>query len=303
MNNRFTNEATTEYGKEAARLCGLDVESCVPQECLRNKHDRLVFRVRCRGLDSPSVIVKSAGTDGTTIERQLYEAVLPRLSVRTPRFFGSVESSGRRWLILEDVGNWQPSWNDACRRDLASWIAKMHIEISQTSELPLLPDRGPAFFLQRLQWTGEQLRKRLSATSEDKDRKATVRALATIDSLKRRWLEIEDCCKGVQPTLVHGDLAAENLRLVQTENGPVLFVIDWEKAGWGIPVVDLARVSLNQYLETYGGSQSPCISKRLEDAAWAGTLFAVLRHNLPAKSATSLTKHASKLARVLEQRL
>ena len=40
--------------------------------------------------------------------------------------------------------------------------------------------------------------------------------------------------------MVHGDFIAKNVR-IQEEAGPVLYAMDWEAAGWGAPVADLAN--------------------------------------------------------------
>jgi aminoglycoside phosphotransferase (APT) family kinase protein len=43
-------------------------------------------------------------------------------------------------------------------------------------------------------------------------------------------------------TLVHGDFVAKNLRVRNSQEGPILLPLDWETAGWGVPAADLAQV-------------------------------------------------------------
>jgi thiamine kinase-like enzyme len=59
--------------------------------------------------------------------------------------------------------------------------------------------------------------------------------------LERHWPELEALCRGVSRTLIHGDFVVKNLRVRPSARGPELLVYDWEFAGWGTPVSDLAQ--------------------------------------------------------------
>jgi hypothetical protein len=49
-------------------------------------------------------------------------------------------------------------------------------------------------------------------------------------------------------TLVHGDFVGKNCRVRNSSNrDPELVVFDWEKAGWGVPAVDLATNAFGVY--------------------------------------------------------
>ena len=48
-------------------------------------------------------------------------------------------------------------------------------------------------------------------------------------------------------TLVHGDLQRKNTYLRRSPDGPQLFAVDWETAGWGVPAADLTRIDLPTY--------------------------------------------------------
>ena len=62
-----------------------------------------------------------------------------------------------------------------------------------------------------------------------------------------RWAGIEAACTGVPATLTHGDIQRKNIYIRSVANGPALFLIDWETAGWGMPASDLPLVDLPTY--------------------------------------------------------
>ncbi|HEU5323465.1 MAG TPA: phosphotransferase, partial [Methylomirabilota bacterium] len=66
--------------------------------------------------------------------------------------------------------------------------------------------------------------------------------VAQFDQLEEHWDRLEQACRGLPPTLVHGDFNGKNVRVQATPTGPRLVVFDWEDAGRAVPSVDLAQV-------------------------------------------------------------
>jgi len=67
-----------------------------------------------------------------------------------------------------------------------------------------------------------------------------------LEDLARNWGRLEAISRaaGVPPTLVHGDFNGKNMRLRNDNGHGGILVFDWEVAGWGIPAVDLAQVTV-----------------------------------------------------------
>jgi aminoglycoside phosphotransferase (APT) family kinase protein len=66
------------------------------------------------------------------------------------------------------------------------------------------------------------------------------RVLTQMDVLDSHWQDLLKFCEGIPPTLAHGDFRPKNVHVKQSQTGDVLYAMDWEMAGWGNPVVDLA---------------------------------------------------------------
>ena len=67
---------------------------------------------------------------------------------------------------------------------------------------------------------------------------------ARLDDLAAHWNRLEQICDGMPRTLVHGDFNGKNIRLRSTDRDTTIVVFDWENAGWGVPAVDLAQLSV-----------------------------------------------------------
>src|SRR5207247_6113874 len=72
------------------------------------------------------------------------------------------------------------------------------------------------------------------------ERECRAGVVVAMDRVERAWGAIERACLRLPETIVHGDFRPKNGRVRQELGGPVLYGLDWELAGWGIPVVDLA---------------------------------------------------------------
>jgi hypothetical protein len=52
-------------------------------------------------------------------------------------------------------------------------------------------------------------------------------------------------CTGLPRTLVHGDLAAKNLRLLRAGNHASIVAFTWEWSGYGVPAADVYQLAAN----------------------------------------------------------
>jgi hypothetical protein len=89
-----------------------------------------------------------------------------------------------------------------------------------------------------------------------------------LDLLESRWNDVEQFCEALPRTLVHGDLSRSNLRIRPDRSAIELVAFDWEKAGWGVPLPDLARLDPHERRsaarfktsgEFFGFCADPCL--------------------------------------------
>lgn len=161
-----------------------------------------------------TLLLKSAGRD-TAREVAVYEQVLRGAGLGTAGFVtGSTRGAG--WLVLEAVPG-RPLWESA---DLAAWcatarwLARAHVRLAGAAHRldQAVPDGGLARAVAR--------EPRAAGLGEPYER-----ALALL---------------GAAPaTVVHGELFPSNV-LVREHGGPC--VVDWETAGSGCGLLDLAAL-------------------------------------------------------------
>ena len=201
-----------------------------------------VYRLELKN-GPPSVFAKRCDAASCEVERMCYEEIVPRLALSSPAYYGSVEEpDGTRWVFLEDVGRERLSAHDPTHRALASrWIARLHSTGAQVEAARRLPEAGPPRYLQHLRDGRGRIRQNLDNPALTAgERGLLLDVLATLDRVEAGWDAILRACAGIPETVVHGDFRPKNVRIRQEPTGPVLYPMDWELAGWGIPVADLA---------------------------------------------------------------
>jgi Ser/Thr protein kinase RdoA (MazF antagonist) len=147
------------------------------------------------------------------------------------------------WLFLEDAGGDLYLLDLEEHRILAGhWLATMNLSAEQIQDAIPLPDRGAEFYLQRLVWSRETIREITDNVILSESGFVLLRSLIShCDALESRWEGIEQFCRRMPLTLVHGDFAVQNARVRSGSVGKALLVIDWGGAGWGVPAPDLAQ--------------------------------------------------------------
>jgi hypothetical protein len=192
------------------------------------------------------VIAKRCPAPIASIERHIYETLLPRLSVPALRFYGLAPEPGGEfsWLFLDDAGPHEYRWELAEHRALAGHWLGMLQSINGLAELQaLLPDRSPEHYFNLLCGVRRWLVANAGNPLLSGEEKSLIRTVATqCDLIDAHWDEVQRLLERVPRTLVHGDFVNKNLRVLPGATGPALMVFDWEMAGWGIPATDLAHV-------------------------------------------------------------
>ena len=204
-----------------------------------------VYRLAGVGPGGAAVVAKRCLSERGAIEWKLYTEVLPRLPISGLHCHGSVadEDSRFRWIFLEDAGDEAPALGSERHRALAlGWLGSMHTSAQLVAAAAWLPDRSAASYLELLRQARHMTRVALEHPSLEPDGVSTLKAIITdCNGLESYWDEIDRLCERMPRTLVHGDFAEKNLRVRLLGAQETLHVMDWEKAGWGIPGADLAE--------------------------------------------------------------
>jgi Ser/Thr protein kinase RdoA (MazF antagonist) len=194
---------------------------------------------------------------------------------------------------MQDAGEAPYEYADPEHQRLAArWLARLHVGGSRIAEARSLPDRGPDHFLGRLRLAVDTLKARRETASANADLEILDGLLTQCEALELNWGEIEAFCSQLPRTIVHGDFAALNARVRSEGDEKTLLCFDWEKAGYGVPVVDMARgLDLEAYYsEVHHGW--PALS--LDDVrrmALVGRVFRPLSHNWARKTPVKLHDH------------
>jgi len=305
----MTLPATTAYedvrpGDPLLVALELGVETGVDArvEMLQDAEKSSVHRLSWWGPQPRTCVVKQYRTAVGGYERDFYRHLAHRLSVPTLHCYGSVEAEdGLVRLALEDDGDRAPSFESpGSRALLTEWAAALHMGGTSIAAASL-PDAGPDRYARRLADTTARLVSRLEIDElDEKDRAILERCLDRCRQVSSVWPDLEQVCRRFPPTLVHGDLVEENLRLRATPAGPVLIALDWEKVGWGAPAVDLVRVDPDLYWSRaqrwLGGTRA-----EFDQLVRAGLIFRVIAHRWAEKSIRKVQHAESRLSRLLAE--
>jgi hypothetical protein len=233
----------------------------------RNKSG--VYRMAGIGRDESAVIAKRCHRSTALVERTIYEQVLPRTAVVTPRYYGFVEAADRDhcWLFLEDAGDVKPT--ESHRDGIGTWVAGLHVATARLSVEVELPERGPAHFLNRLRAARDELGGGwVDAVPCEADRRVFETLVAVLERLDSRWSRVVHACEGAPRVLVHADLIRKNVRVRATADGMQVLALDWETAGWGPPAADLADLP-HRYLSR---AKFAAAGTAVPDMPWASAV-------------------------------
>lgn len=229
---------------KAWRSAGLDPVNPMKIELLRGKHNRrMVYRMVGIGPHKSNVIAKRCPQNTGVIEQAIYEQILPHLPLTGPQFYGhAAEDQEYSWLFMEDVGTelFAPEI-EAHRVVAAHWLATMHTFAPAISPAAKLPDRGPNHYLEHLKSARCNILDNVGNPALNRSDLPFLKTVARLcDQIESKWEQVQRFCERFPKTMVHGDFRPKNVRVRRKQKDTALLPFDWETAGWGIPVADLA---------------------------------------------------------------
>lgn len=212
-------------------------------ELLKRTTKSQVYRIERVG-QAGAVIAKRCEKETGTVERMIYEEVLPQLPGPSLSYYGCVDEPDEEfcWLFLEDAGEEDWLGADQYRTPAAKWVADLHLAAVTADLKARLPDRRPRHYLRQLHSARETLHDQLANPALDADGAAVLKSIVLqCEVVEAHWDEIEEFYRTMPRTLIHGDLVQENVHIRTRSQGVAFLPFDWEIAGWGVPATDLAQ--------------------------------------------------------------
>lgn len=243
-----------------------------------------VYRLAGAGPGGSAVVAKCCMADTAQVERTIYERILPRLPISHLRYYGFVEEPGDDicWLFLEDASGEAFSPHAVEHRSAAGrWLGRMHTAAQGIEVAATLPDRSPNHYRQHIRSARRKIHDNLANPALNaRDRDVLLGIMMLYMQIDLNWQQVEALCRTMPNTLVHGDFVGKNIQLQKDRQGLTVLAFDWEWAGWGTPVADLAQTrpgaDIHAYWELVKGKWPTVELDTLERLAHIGTLFRLL---------------------------
>jgi len=238
--------------KAWARLRSERVEPASVLVLKPEKKRSAVYRLENAGPAGSSLIAKRGREANLAIEVAIYREVLPHLPFRTLQCYGYTpdQDPGFGWLFLEDAGDEKySSGSQEHRASAAHWLATLHVSAAaHAGAKASWPDRGVNYYrriVSLAQDTVQQSQNNPVLNLGDLTILKSI--LSHCKVLLSHWSQVEEACNIMLQTLVHGDFSAKNVRFQRSENGPALFPLDWDNAGWGVAAADVSQTDVAAY--------------------------------------------------------
>jgi Phosphotransferase enzyme family len=214
-------------------------------ERLQKKRKGFVYRLEGVGPGGSDVIAKRSSPERLQKERTIYEQVLPALPIPTMRYYGFVEEPDEEccWLFIESASGEEYSSLTEKHCALAGrWLGLLHTSAARVAPTVPLHDRGLGYYLEQLQSACDTILRNLSNPALTADDVAMLETVVRqCEVVASHWGQVEQLCKGMPRTLIHGDFAPKNMRVRTGQAGLALMPFDWGSAGWGVTAADLAQ--------------------------------------------------------------
>jgi hypothetical protein len=196
-------------------------------------------------------------------EIETYRQILASEDLGTPGFYGAVtdRALGRWWLLIEriegrelyqigDFGVW---------RHAARWLAELHRRFAAAGAS--LASRVPLVRYDRRHyevWLSRALELLRDGTSSEQ---AALREIAArYDTIVERLLALP-------VTVIHGEFYASNILVQENASGCRIAPVDWEVAGLGPGLIDLAALIAGNWTESEKQQLASAYDPRVDDAA------------------------------------
>ncbi|MGQ0762593.1 MAG: aminoglycoside phosphotransferase family protein [Acidobacteriota bacterium] len=171
-------------------------------------------------------------------EIEVYRQILSDAKLGTPILYGARTDDHNQeyWLFIEDVPGLElyqigdiSAWQEAAR-----WLARMHVEfagrVSQLENNPTLLKRDGHFYRTWIRRAEE-----FAQSDPLQARNEIQRLLSGFESVVERITRLSR-------TLIHGEFYASNILVEQASDGVRVCPVDWEMAGVGPGLMDLAAL-------------------------------------------------------------
>ena len=240
---------------------------------------------QARGL---RVVAKQCRPKTFQVELYVHRDLLPAIGLRNVRLLGHCDDGASGWLFLEYANGAEYERNDRKhRRAAAVWLADLHAGARETRASEHLPPHDANRYLGHLYRAKAAIAGSTSDPRWDRDqRRALDAAFDLLDATEAIWSEISAVCAELPSTVVHGDFVSKHVRIRTRRwaRSAGLSVFDWEMAGWGPPVPDLAglpwvdsllaaNVDRAAYFRASRGSAHAADRDAVERSAWVGGLL------------------------------
>lgn len=202
-----------------------------------------VFRLHDVEAGNRSIIAKRCYTATGKIEDSIYRKILPTLGFPAPCYFGLIaEDEKYSWLFFEDLGEIPFLYDNSKHRDAASrWLGRLHSEATQLPKSIKLESRGPGYYFNHLHAGRSKILKNMDNPSFGEDNcSLLLEIVKLLDLIASGWDNISSACDDMPKTFVHGGIKPLNMLVREEREELIVYFIDWEVAGWGVPAPDLA---------------------------------------------------------------
>ena len=226
---------------------------------VKDDMESLVLRLHGVGPERSNVIAKRG--DAQQLARQLdvqnqvigswKESCCSQIARHAaPLCYGLVQTDNGNWLFQEDVGGRKLRRKDPEHGVVLSRLVGLFHRDFSGQKVERLPEAGPNRHRADLESALVILRNvgEIPDLTDYRKRRLAV-LLQMFEVTRLRWKQVESTCSEIPETLVHGDLHHENVRIIWDGAEQTATILDWEWAGWGVPVIDLASgcVDLSVY--------------------------------------------------------
>jgi thiamine kinase-like enzyme len=187
-------------------------------------------------LDDRARVAKPGFLHEPEREARVYEELLPVGPEGPPRFHAALLEEGRHWLFVEWVDGRElykvgelELWQEVAR-----WLARFHHRFA--ADHAQLEDRC------RLLHRDASSYRRWMSRAREFSRLPGGPSRRTVDWLAERQEIVIEALRALPQTVIHGEFYASNVLIDDRPAAPRIAPIDWELAGTGPGVLDLAAL-------------------------------------------------------------
>lgn len=180
-------------------------------------------------------------------EIETYRTILAPQQFTVPIFHGADvnEDLGRYWLFLEYVPAWRLTHHEwQLWKQAASWVAEMHARTAQLVDLPELARRAHLLIYDSDFYQLWPVR----ALEYSKGNGIDPAGLRTaFEHIAKHYGNVVERLSALPQTFIHGEFVGSNVLVRGTTGRHVVCPIDWEMAGLGPSLLDLASLTIGRW--------------------------------------------------------